>query len=602
MLLDSGTLTEVDGRFRLVGDLGDLAVPDSLTALLGARLDALDPETRDVVGTCSVLGISFTAAAVAEVAGRTQAAVQAVLDGLVRRELFAYDDDPMSPERGQHRFLQGVLREVAYGRLSRKERQARHLAAAGILGAEGADELAGVVATHYLEAVRFASDEDREALQAQGRRRRSRARPRAPGPSGPMPALPDTSARPPSSRPARASRSACAMHASPISCSRATRSPPGPRGPSCLRSAAGTAIRGLQARAAFHLADALLNQGRPLEAVQVLAEVRVALGAFVTEDPDGVRLLAELGRCHLMAAQPDDAARIIDEALVVAERMNLREVIAELLASKGWALGSAGRPLEAAALLRGAVVFAERDGAFRAEFRARMNFSAWGDDGVEAYECARIGFERARQHGYDVWVNPLLGNAAGAALEIGDWDWLRSAMAEARVEEGVGIWRFQALAPLVIALGLEGDDVAASRIEAQFTDAVAGLDDMQARSGLYSMRARLAFARGDLEEAARQTDLQAEAETALLMFDSTWHITVGLVRREPARLLLAISDQFGGRVSVAVASIATAGMAALDGDGSALPAMDDALGRLAATGFRLSTALIRRSRVLLSPG
>ena len=50
MLLDQGRLTESEGRFRLVGDLGALAVPDSLQALLGARLDTLDEPARDLVG------------------------------------------------------------------------------------------------------------------------------------------------------------------------------------------------------------------------------------------------------------------------------------------------------------------------------------------------------------------------------------------------------------------------------------------------------------------------------------------------------------------------------------------------------------------------
>ena len=138
MLLDSGRLVEHDGRFRLHGELGDLAVPDSLTALLGARLDALEPDVRDLVGHAAVLGISFDA-------GRSRGGraagprreVRGILDRLVRRELFVLDEDPRSPERGRHRFLQGVLREVAYGRLSRRERQARHLAAAELLGRHG---------------------------------------------------------------------------------------------------------------------------------------------------------------------------------------------------------------------------------------------------------------------------------------------------------------------------------------------------------------------------------------------------------------------------------------------------------------------------------
>jgi hypothetical protein len=174
-------------------------------------------------------------------------------------------------------------------------------------------------------------------------------------------------------------------------------------------------------------------------------------------------------------------------------------------------------------------------------------------------------------------------------------------MEEARIEEQAGIWRAQALAQLAVVLAMEGDDAGAGRIEALVVDAVGGLDDVQTRSAVQTMRARIAFARGDLDDVARQTDLLAEAEAALRVVGGAWHVTVGLVRREPDRLRRSISDRVGGRVNVAIAAIAAAGLAVLDGDRSALPAMDEALAQLEATGSRLSTALIRRSRVLLSP-
>ncbi len=50
MLLDQGRLSESGGRFRLDGDLGTLAVPDSLQSLIGARLDTLDERSRQLVG------------------------------------------------------------------------------------------------------------------------------------------------------------------------------------------------------------------------------------------------------------------------------------------------------------------------------------------------------------------------------------------------------------------------------------------------------------------------------------------------------------------------------------------------------------------------
>src|SRR3954451_20613257 len=114
----------------------------------------------------AALCVSFDATALAAVSGRPEAAVRTVLGGLVRRELFTLDEDPRSPERGQYKFLQGVLREVAYGRLSRRERQLRHRGGSELLGWMSADELADVVATHYLEAVRLAADDDREALRS----------------------------------------------------------------------------------------------------------------------------------------------------------------------------------------------------------------------------------------------------------------------------------------------------------------------------------------------------------------------------------------------------------------------------------------------------
>jgi hypothetical protein len=97
------------------------------------------------------------------------------------------------------------------------------------------------------------------------------------------------------------------------------------------------------------------------------------------------------------------------------------------------------------------------------------------------------------------------------------------------------------------------------------------------------MRSRLAFARRDLEDAARQTDLLAEAEAVLQIFGGAWHIMMGLVRREPDRLRRSISDRAGGRVNVAVADIAASGLAVLAGDQSALPAMGTLLDAIPAS-------------------
>ena len=70
--------------------------------------------------------------------------------------MLRFDDDPRSTERGQFVFLQELVRTVAYGTLARRERKARHLAAAAHLRASPAGELGDAaegLAAHELAAV-----------------------------------------------------------------------------------------------------------------------------------------------------------------------------------------------------------------------------------------------------------------------------------------------------------------------------------------------------------------------------------------------------------------------------------------------------------------
>ena len=59
-----------------------------------------------------------------------------------------------------------LIREVAYGTLSRRDRRSRHLAAARYFEALGDEEIAGVLATHYLDAYRAAPEGDEGAAVA----------------------------------------------------------------------------------------------------------------------------------------------------------------------------------------------------------------------------------------------------------------------------------------------------------------------------------------------------------------------------------------------------------------------------------------------------
>ena len=67
-------------------------------------------------------------------------------------------------------FVQALIREVAYGTLARRDRKARHVAAARFFESLGDPELAGALAAHYIAAYRAAPEgPEGEAVAAQAR-------------------------------------------------------------------------------------------------------------------------------------------------------------------------------------------------------------------------------------------------------------------------------------------------------------------------------------------------------------------------------------------------------------------------------------------------
>ncbi|HET7311021.1 MAG TPA: adenylate/guanylate cyclase domain-containing protein [Mycobacteriales bacterium] len=173
-LIDRDQVVPREGRYVVAEshslDLDSVGAPTSLQTLLAARLDALPPVERTAMQNASVLGLSFTRAGLLALShGTAEADIDAALAALVRKELLSLDTDPRSPERGQYRFVQAMVRGVAYETLSRRDRKARHLLAAEHLAHEpDADAYAGVLAHHYLDArAAMPDDPDGESLTAQ---------------------------------------------------------------------------------------------------------------------------------------------------------------------------------------------------------------------------------------------------------------------------------------------------------------------------------------------------------------------------------------------------------------------------------------------------
>jgi predicted ATPase/class 3 adenylate cyclase len=163
MLLDRALLVREGPVYRPVGEIGALEVPETLHALIAARLDGLSAEERRLLQDGAVLGKTFTRSGVAALSGLAEKELEPLLSLLVRKEVLGVQADPRSPEHGQYGFLQDLVRHVAYETLSKRERRTRHLAAAEHLTAAFAgeeDEVVEVVASHYVAAYEMAPEAD----------------------------------------------------------------------------------------------------------------------------------------------------------------------------------------------------------------------------------------------------------------------------------------------------------------------------------------------------------------------------------------------------------------------------------------------------------
>ncbi len=107
------------------GDIGELEIPPTITALLTARLDRLSALEREVLGAGSVIGQTFYHAAVLELTEQPSHEVGAALKALLRKGL-------VRPERtdlpGQHalRFDHVLVRDAAYQSLTKHARAHLH--------------------------------------------------------------------------------------------------------------------------------------------------------------------------------------------------------------------------------------------------------------------------------------------------------------------------------------------------------------------------------------------------------------------------------------------------------------------------------------------
>ena len=510
-LIDRDIVQPIEGVYRLVGDVGELAVPDSLHALLAARLDALDSGVRRLVADAAVLGTTFPAEALIAVSGRDEPAARAALDELARREILTVSADPLSPERGSYQFAQQMLRQVAYDTLSRRDRKMRHLAVAAHLRTAfpgDGEEVADVIARHYLDALEAVPGDPGTAeirqnaidalIRAAERAERTGAPARAAASYGTAAELTTMQPDIPGGqadagqlweRAARAADTSADWAAAAGHAGRA-RSYHLERGE--MRAAArAQAMAGL----------ALRHSGRLGEAREQLTAAVQVLRA--DPDTDTVRALGELAAVEVHAGSPE-ADRLSTEALTLGQALDVDAVqLSRLFNIRGTYLSAAGRYREVAAYDREATRLAEEADDNMALGRALTNLAddlAFADPAAAA-DAARTAVGHLRRAGDQDFLMVAIGNLVQALLLLGDWDTAGQELTRATDSEGLADQEYLVGYQGWLA-ALRGDAAAAQAMLAGLRDMQAS-EDPQDKASISRLEAFTAFARRRPDDALR---------------------------------------------------------------------------------------------------
>ncbi len=149
LLRDQGIVRVVDGRVTLQRGLKNVTIPETVQALIRAKLDRLDRASRAVLGPASVIGREFLVPILDRVLADREK-LPSLLQNLSRNDLIQFLRS--SPEQSCQ-FKHAITQEVTYDTILRKRRAALHQ-----LVAEAIEELYAARLEEHLEVLAFHYD------------------------------------------------------------------------------------------------------------------------------------------------------------------------------------------------------------------------------------------------------------------------------------------------------------------------------------------------------------------------------------------------------------------------------------------------------------
>jgi class 3 adenylate cyclase/tetratricopeptide (TPR) repeat protein len=516
-LIDDGVLRATEAaRWEVAKPVDDLELPRSIQGLIAARLDGLPDDEKALLQDAAVVGRVFWAGAIAALSGRGAAEVRDTLGRLRVKELILLNDPPSFSDELEFTFRHVLIRDGAYDSLPKTLRAAKHQDVAR--WAEGragdrADELAELIATHEIEALRYLDELGDASGRAQVERDAYRwarvAGDRAAGLwlsdeavrwYGDALRIADDLGLPSAERAALAADLARAMFGSH----------PSPETEQAYRRAlalfeeAGDDLGAGWAESWLVLP--LFQQGRDDEA---LASGRRAVERLepLGDTPELADAYRLLGQFHWRRGHSEDADENLRRAIAVTDRVDAPAVRAAAVQDLGILQSQTGHSAESLATLEEAFELAkvavDRVNLMRIHNNFASTLVSSGSDYRRAREIGLSGLELAQKAGGG-WAGWIQGTLGDISFALGDFD-----DAEARIRSALGYavaggdeplqgQRIAALAQLELT---RGDVEAAEASMRQADEILEGMPEPQVDIYREEVRAVLALNAGRDDDA-----------------------------------------------------------------------------------------------------
>ncbi len=156
-LIDEGRIVRDGDAWRAGPGIGEVEIPDTVQAVLAARIDLLQAEEKRTLQAAAVVGRIFWPAPVARYLNGSATKLDGLLRGLEGRDLILSRLSSTMAGQSEYIFKHALVRDVAYESIPRRERAAAHLQVADWIEeavGERRVEMVELLAHHYTEAQR----------------------------------------------------------------------------------------------------------------------------------------------------------------------------------------------------------------------------------------------------------------------------------------------------------------------------------------------------------------------------------------------------------------------------------------------------------------